>query len=126
MHPDRKEYLNLHSKPGRVTSEEAGWHLGFGPHEISILIGAGVLQPLGNPADNGVKFFLSWELDQLNKDKAWFAKASNTIIKYWKDRNLQRATTNAIRRWPHRFTAKVTQAKPTKARAVRPKLPKTS
>ena len=124
MNPDRKEYLNLTTKPGKVTAEEAGWHLGFNTHEIPILTGAGMLQPLGNPADNGVKFFLSKELDQLCENRDWYSKACDTVIKYWKDRNLQRPTRNAKKRWPHRYASSHRNGQLPKPRAVRPKIPK--
>jgi hypothetical protein len=125
VNPEREKYLNLRTKPGKVTSEEAGWHLGFSVREICILIAAGMLKPLGNPAENAIKFFLSWELDQLNRDRAWFDKACHSVTKYWKDRNLQRVTLNAKKRWPHRFVSGGKTLKP-KPRAVRPKPPKHS
>jgi len=102
VNPDREKYLNLRIKPGKVTAEEAAWHLGFLAHEIPMLMAAGLLQPLGEPPDNGVKFFATNDLDKLNQDRAWLAKACDAVVKYWKDRNLLRPTKNAQTRWPHK------------------------
>ena len=99
MNPERQHFLNLHSKPGRFTSEEAAWFLGFTPHELPMIMGAGLLKPLGRPSDNGCKYFSLVELDKLKQDPVWLAKACDAIIKYWKDRNLQRPTENAKAKW---------------------------
>jgi hypothetical protein len=124
VNPEREKYLNLHTKPGKVTAEEASWHLGFSAHEIPMLTAAGLLNPLGHPSENGCKFFLSHELDQLKQDRTWFEKACDTIIKYWKDRNQQRPTHRAKKRWPHKYVGTDQNGKAVKPRAVRPKSPK--
>jgi hypothetical protein len=104
MNPEREKYLNLRTKPGKVTAEEAAWHLGFLTHEIPILLSAGLLPPLGEPAENGVKFFSTSDLDKLNQDRAWLAKACKAVAKYWKDRNLLRPSRNAEGKWvPRRY-----------------------
>ncbi len=122
VNPEREKYLNLRTKPGKVTVEEAGWHLGFSVREISILMGAQLLLPLGNPSENAVKFFLSHELDQLNQNRTWFDKACQTISTYWKNRNLKMPTLNAKNRWPQRYVSGGKSLP--KPRAVRPKPPK--
>ena len=102
MNPEREKYLNLRTKPGKVTAEEAAWHLGFLTHEIPMLMAADLLPPLGDPPENGVKFFATKELDKLIQDKAWLAKACDSVVRYWKDRNLLRPTRNAKGRWAHK------------------------
>ena len=92
MNPERQLFLNLRSKPGKLTAEEAAWHLGFLAHEIPMLTAAGLLKPLGEPSENGCKFFAASDLDKLKQDAVWLAKACDAIVKYWKDRNLQRPT----------------------------------
>ena len=102
MNPERQHFLNLRSKPAKFTSEEAAWFLGFTPHELPMLMGAGLLKPLGRPSENGCKYFSHVELDKLKQDPVWLAKACDAIVKYWKDRNLQRPTENAKAKWPHK------------------------
>jgi hypothetical protein len=103
MNPERQQFLNLRSKPGRLTAEEAGWFLGFVVHEIPMLMSAGFLKPLGRPSENGCKFFSLIVLDKLNQDPEWQARASDAIVKYWKDRNLQRPTKKGKPRWPQKL-----------------------
>jgi hypothetical protein len=37
MNPERKEFLNLLSLPGRISATEAAWKLGFETDHITIL-----------------------------------------------------------------------------------------
>ena len=87
MKPEMKEFLNMALKPARLTMEQAAWFLGFGEHEISILIAKGLLKPLGHPAHNGQKFFLASTLEDLRRDEKWFSKATDAVVEYWRDKN---------------------------------------
>lgn len=89
------EFLNLAEKPYRLTMEQTAWKLGFPPHEISILIAKGLLKPLGHPAHNGQKFFLSSVLEELRRDERWFSKASDAIAEYWRRKNSRKGETAA-------------------------------
>jgi hypothetical protein len=112
MNPERQHFLNLRDKPARFTSEEAAWTLGFSAHELPILMGAGLLKPLGNPSDNGCKYFACADLEKLKVDTGWLAKGSDAIVKYWKDRNLQRPTDTAKTRWSKKALRELTPKKP--------------
>ena len=87
MNPDMESFLNLEATPGRLTIEQAAWLLGFGPHEIPILMAKGLLKPLGHPAHNGQKFFLAATLEDLRRDEKWFSKASDAVVEYWRYKN---------------------------------------
>lgn len=87
MKPEVKEFLSLLLRPARVTMQEAAWLLGFNDHEITILMAKGLLRPLGHPAHNGQKFFLTATLEDLRRDEKWFSKASDAIVDYWRDKN---------------------------------------
>lgn len=93
MNPERKEFLNLLSLPGRITATEAAWRLGFEPDHVPILVGAGLLKPLGNPPPGAMKYFLSCEVEQKKNDGKWFTKASEVIRLKWKEKN-ERAAKN--------------------------------
>jgi hypothetical protein len=67
--------------------KQAARYLGFEPHEITILIAAGCLKPLGHPARNATKFFATQALEQLGQDEKWLARASDAICEYWRERN---------------------------------------
>ena len=90
MNPQREQFLNLKAIPARLTADEAGWYLGFSAHEIPILIANGLLEPLGRPPSNGPKYFATATLTELHRDVTWLARASDTIVKYWRFQNARK------------------------------------
>src|SRR5687768_7903491 len=80
MNPERKEFLSLKVAPARLNMEETAWFLGFAPHDIPILIQAGLLKPLGHPPSHGTKYFATTTLEQLRADLKWLARASDAIV----------------------------------------------
>jgi hypothetical protein len=87
MNPDMERFMNLKTHPERLTGEEAAWMLGFSPHEIPILIAKNLLKPLGHPALNGPKHFLTATLEDLRRDEKWHSKASDAVMEYWRYKN---------------------------------------
>jgi hypothetical protein len=87
MNPDMERFLNLQDKPSRLTKEQAAWKLGFTPDEITVLIAKNLLKPLGHPAHNGQKYFLTSTLEDLRRDEKWYSKASDAIVDYWRYKN---------------------------------------
>lgn len=87
MQQDKERFLNLKVPPARMTKEEAAWFLGFSDHEIPILLGEGLLKPLGHPPANGSKYFSAATLEGLRRDEKWLGKASDAIVEFWKTRN---------------------------------------
>ncbi len=51
----------------------------------------GLLRPLGHPASNGQKFFLTMTLDDLKRDEKWFSKATDAIVEYWRNKNSRKS-----------------------------------
>ncbi len=93
MNPERREFLNLLSAPGRLTATETAWKLGFEPDHVPILVGAGLLQPLGHPPASAMKFFLTAEVEQKKNDAKWMTRACEVVRLKWKQKN-QRAAKN--------------------------------
>jgi hypothetical protein len=87
MNQDMERFLNLQDKPNRLTKEQAAWKLGFTPDEITVLIAKNLLKPLGHPAQNGQKYFLTSTLEDLRRDEKWYSKASDAIVDYWRYKN---------------------------------------
>jgi hypothetical protein len=87
MHQEMERFLNLKTPPARLTAAEAAWLLGFSAHEIPILVAKGLLKPLGHPAHNGQKYFLTSTLEELKREEKWFGKASDAIVEYWRNKN---------------------------------------
>lgn len=87
MQQEKERFLNLNNPPARLSAEETAWYLGFSPHEIPILMSDGLLKPLGHPPINGQKWFATAVLEELRRDTKWLAKASDTIVEYWRLKN---------------------------------------
>jgi hypothetical protein len=91
------EFLSWKIAPARLTATQTAWFLGFEPHEIPMLVAAGLLKPLGRPPRNSTKFFATATLEQLRGDEKWLARASDAICGYWRERNARKAA-NKCRR----------------------------
>lgn len=87
MKEEVTSFLNLQNPPGRLTKEQAAWKLGFTPDEVTVLIAKNLLKPLGHPAHNGQKYFLTSTLEDLRRDEKWYSKASDAIVDYWRYKN---------------------------------------
>ncbi len=86
MHQDKKDFLSLAIPPARLGINEAAWMLGFGEHDISVLVSAGLLKPLGHPTASGFKYFATVELQKLRMDTRWLGKESDIIVNDWKSK----------------------------------------
>lgn len=87
---DKYAFLALPLLPARLNVLEAAWYLGFQPHEISILVGANLLDPLGHPPANTPKFFAAESLAALRNNEKWLGKATDAISAYWRHKNGQK------------------------------------
>ena len=56
-------------------------------HDISVLVAARILKPLGNPAANAIKFFATSEVNELAKDRTWLVKLTNAVNQHWQHQN---------------------------------------
>jgi hypothetical protein len=84
------EFLSWKIIPARLDALQTAWFLGFEPHEIPMLVAAGLLKPLGHPARNSTKFFATETLEQFRRDEKWLARASDAIANHWRERNARR------------------------------------
>ena len=106
MKQDVERFLNLHDPPGRLTKEQAAWKLGFTPDEITVLIAKNLLKPLGHPAHNGQKYFLTSTLEDLRRDEKWYSKASDAIVDYWRYKNSRKGQDASVQPEPRDNTPK--------------------
>lgn len=91
MREDQHRFMMAHGKlPARLLAEQAAWVLGFGAHEIPLLVSARLLKPLGKPPTTGTKYFATVDLEALREDTRWLAKASDCIVHYWRSKNAAR------------------------------------
>jgi hypothetical protein len=70
----KEQFLSLKVLLARLTAEETAWYLGFGAHDIPVLVANGLLKPLGHPADNAVRFFALAAVELLRGDVKWLSR----------------------------------------------------
>ena len=90
MQQEIERFLNLRHLPASCTAAQAAGFLGVSPHEVPILLAKGLLKPIGHPAPNAPKFFLTAKLEELARDEKWFGKARDAISEYWHYKNIRK------------------------------------
>jgi hypothetical protein len=73
--------------PARLLAGDVAKLLNCSTEDVTALVSAGKLLPLGKPRPNAVKFFSSIELITLLADPDWLDEATKTIIRYWRRKN---------------------------------------
>jgi hypothetical protein len=80
--------------PARLLAAQVAKLLNCTPEDVTILVSAGKLKPLGRPNPNAVKFFSAVELFALLSDREWLDEATKTIGQFWKRKNARRNSVN--------------------------------
>jgi hypothetical protein len=76
--------------PARLRPDEAASLIGCHPHDIPVLVKAGLLKPLGRVPPNAVKYFSRRKVMELCDDDAWLARVTEAIIGHWRVKNGRR------------------------------------
>lgn len=71
--------LDSRRLPARLDVRQTAILLGFLVEEISILMRVKCLRPLGEPAQNGHKYFSSAEVERLSRDVVWLDRATKAV-----------------------------------------------
>ena len=87
MRDDQQQFLMLRHLPVRLTAQQAAWILNCQSHDIPALLSAKLIKPLGNPPQNGTKFFATAELLESSKDRHWLVRMSSIICQHWRKKN---------------------------------------
>jgi hypothetical protein len=92
MKDEQHRFLSLLGQlPARLNAEQASWVLNCQTHDVPALMAARLLKPLGNPAQNAVKFFATADVLELTKDRSWLVKLTNTINQHWQKKNARKS-----------------------------------
>ncbi|MBU6402348.1 MAG: hypothetical protein KGS61_18680, partial [Verrucomicrobia bacterium] len=87
---ERERFYDRRSHPARLTMEETAWALGFSAHEIPVLIAKGLLQPLGHPAPNTMKWFAAETVEGLRHDVKWLTRSTDAMMEHWRQKNARK------------------------------------
>jgi len=70
-----------------LNAQQTAAVLGVGEHDIPALIRSGLLEPLGDPQANAVKYFAGIQILEMAGDPAFLGKLRNAIYEYWQGKN---------------------------------------
>ena len=82
-----RELLNLRRLPAMLNMQQTAVILGVGEHDMPALIRAGLLEPLGDPTPNAVKYFAAIHILEMAGDPAFLGKIRNALYEYWQGKN---------------------------------------
>lgn len=86
-----KDLLNLRRLPAMLNIQQTAVLLGLAEHDIPVLIGFGLLKPLGDPPPNAVKYFASIQVLGLAGEISRLCKMRNAVYEYWRGKNAAKA-----------------------------------
>ena len=88
MRDDQHKFLTLLGQPpARLNVEQVACVLNCQPHDVPVLVAAKLLKPLGNPPQNGSKFFATVDVLESIKERNWLTRVSSTIYQHWQKKN---------------------------------------
>lgn len=90
MRDEQQQFMSLRQLPARLTAEQTAWVLNCALHDVPVLVAAKLLKPLGNPPQNGVKFFATKEVLELAQDQKWLHRVTIAICQHWQARNARK------------------------------------
>jgi hypothetical protein len=91
MREDQYRFLSLLGQPQvRLTAQEVAFVLNCTEEDVTRLMKAKLLKPLGQPAQNGTKLFSKREVLGLAEDDKWLHKVTLAISGHWQGKNARR------------------------------------
>ena len=93
--------------PARLDVQRTAKLLGYAEHDIQILMAAGKLIPLGDPAPNAPKWFSAVEMICLAGDKEWLHKSTKELSKYWRVKRERKVIAQSSTRFGYRDDGKL-------------------
>jgi hypothetical protein len=91
MRDDQHKFMMLLGQlPARLNVEQTAWVLNCQAHDVPVLVSSKLLKPLGNPPQNGTKYFATKEVLELAQDEKWLHRVTLTIYQHWQKRNARK------------------------------------
>ena len=91
MNDEQHRLLSLVGQPpARLTAEQTAVVLNFQPHDLAVLMGEGLLKPLGKPAQNAPKYFATKTVLELARNENWLHRATLAVTGGWRRKNARR------------------------------------
>ena len=74
----------------RINVETVAEIIGCTHEDVTLLMHADLLKPLGKPGQNAPKWFCSVEIVQLSADRKWLDDVTKTLSQYWRRKRARR------------------------------------
>jgi hypothetical protein len=94
---------------GRIASEEVAAVIPCRKDQIPVLIGKGLLRPLGTPADNATRWFSLCAVQVSLWDEAWLSEVTRVLSARDAERNALKLKPSARRSGTRRFGSPVVE-----------------
>lgn len=98
---DKLSLLNCRRLPARLNSSETAVLLGLNDHDVTTLIAAKLLLPLGKPAQNAPKYFAAVDVLMRAEDREWLPDVTNALARHWQAKNRRNAAARLHVRTSH-------------------------
>ena len=98
MSPEHREILNVRRLPYAVNPQQVAGLTGLFDHEIPIIAGARFITPLGDPAQQDKKLYLTADVIRFAENPVKMSKAVKAIKAYWRRKNQSRRSGNGTAR----------------------------
>lgn len=90
MSNEQRSFLSLPRFPALISLIEACWLLGLVEHQGKILVGRGMLSPVGKRRRRKGRMFVSAYILELAADRQWLNKAKDTLSIHWEQNRSRR------------------------------------
>ena len=87
-----RELLNVRRLQGRLNTRQTAALLNCGEHDVPVLVGKGLLTPLGHPPPNAMKYFAPLEVLELAGDREKMGQICDALYEHWREKNAAKAS----------------------------------
>ena len=87
-----RDLLNVRRLQGRLTSRQTAALLNCADHDIAVMVGKGLLTPLGHPVAGSMKYFAPTEVLELAGDREKMGQICDVIYEHWREKNAAKAS----------------------------------
>jgi hypothetical protein len=86
--------------PAQLTCFQTAYLLGFQERDVKTLAHLGLLTPLGNPAQNAIKYYFASEILELASDRDWLSNARQAVYDNDAKQNARKKAAHSSREQP--------------------------
>lgn len=59
-------------------------------HDVPVIAAAKIIKPIGDPVGNATKHYLTQEIIELSRNRAFLTRMENAIHQYWRGKNARK------------------------------------